>query len=452
MNNFVAIDFETANSNSHSICQIGIVEFQNNVEISCWETLINPNDKFSRYNTLIHGIHEKDVITSPTFSESYEKLCALIGDKVVVSHGSFDRTAMKRAIEKNGLRNINNKWIDSTAIARQVLNEYSNKGYNLQNLANHFEIATIPHNALDDARTCGLIFNKLLNLSNKSIEEWFNFIGDSVKRRVDVESLSVANKLEPNKKGKFFGISIAITGALDFGSRHQAHEIISSYGFTIHNNIRKDTDYLLIGKQVAHNIGVNGKSDKEEALEKSLKDGGKIRPITEDDFRAMCGIDSIVRTNVSTISQQKMSIDTNFDEAKIQELLSNPNIEIELLSPDQRYKIVYTTSVVAKEIMSPTEFYRSYYLYDMVNKSIMNSPWDTYIESKQVSLSHNLIKFAKYSVTRISKGWKIVCPKCAIQFKDNIWRNSPRNCIDQEHGPGCGQVFKDEDKKMIPLQ
>jgi DNA polymerase-3 subunit epsilon len=45
-NHFIAIDVETANADISSICQIGIVEFQDGKIINQWETLVNPSARF----------------------------------------------------------------------------------------------------------------------------------------------------------------------------------------------------------------------------------------------------------------------------------------------------------------------------------------------------------------------------------------------------------------------
>ena len=43
---FVAIDVETANADLASICQIGIVAFENGSVKESWQSLVNPEDYF----------------------------------------------------------------------------------------------------------------------------------------------------------------------------------------------------------------------------------------------------------------------------------------------------------------------------------------------------------------------------------------------------------------------
>lgn len=47
MARFVAIDVETANAKRASICQIGLVVYDNRKVVDEWSTLINPEDSFA---------------------------------------------------------------------------------------------------------------------------------------------------------------------------------------------------------------------------------------------------------------------------------------------------------------------------------------------------------------------------------------------------------------------
>ena len=44
MMDFVAVDVETANADIASICQIGVVAFENGRVKESWQTLVNPED------------------------------------------------------------------------------------------------------------------------------------------------------------------------------------------------------------------------------------------------------------------------------------------------------------------------------------------------------------------------------------------------------------------------
>ena len=70
---FNSIDVETANSDSASICKIGIVHVCDGEIRGQWKTLIDPEDWFSSRNTEIHGIDQatvETVLSCPTFVTS----------------------------------------------------------------------------------------------------------------------------------------------------------------------------------------------------------------------------------------------------------------------------------------------------------------------------------------------------------------------------------------------
>ena len=69
MNKFIVIDIETANPDLLSICQVGIVFFENGEVVTKWETLVNPRDYFDPINVSIHGITERDVRDAPILSD-----------------------------------------------------------------------------------------------------------------------------------------------------------------------------------------------------------------------------------------------------------------------------------------------------------------------------------------------------------------------------------------------
>lgn len=181
-NKFLAIDFETANSDLSSICQIGIAEMCNGEVIRQWSSLINPESDFAFWNIKIHGITSDDVATAPTFPEIYEQLKSLLENKIVVSYTFFDKSAFFKAIQKNNLEPLEIIWLDATRIVRNILPTYTDRGYKLQNIASHFSIATKAHDALNDALTCAVIVNKLLEQSNTSINDWITLSKKPIKR------------------------------------------------------------------------------------------------------------------------------------------------------------------------------------------------------------------------------------------------------------------------------
>ena len=94
---FIAVDLETANPRMSSICQIGVVAFENGKEVGAEVRYVDPRDYFDPYNVAIHGITEDDVAGAPRFSELHGWLCQQTTGQIVACHTHFDRVALAQA-------------------------------------------------------------------------------------------------------------------------------------------------------------------------------------------------------------------------------------------------------------------------------------------------------------------------------------------------------------------
>ena len=68
----LAIDFETANRNSGSICAFGWSVLSNGRVTESKQVLINPEENFDAGNIRVHGIRPSDVFDAPTLPEAME--------------------------------------------------------------------------------------------------------------------------------------------------------------------------------------------------------------------------------------------------------------------------------------------------------------------------------------------------------------------------------------------
>jgi DNA polymerase III subunit epsilon len=169
---FCALDVETANSARSSICQIGISRFRAGEVVAELSLLIHPRTFFEPFNVGIHGIDQNTVQDAPDLSQAWDEICAFLGDDVVVAHSGFDRRAMRQAGEEYGLTTLDNQWLDCTRVVRRVWTQYRKSGYGLGNLARDFGISFQHHDALSDARTCGVILVKALSESDTQLADW----------------------------------------------------------------------------------------------------------------------------------------------------------------------------------------------------------------------------------------------------------------------------------------
>ncbi|ARC56242.1 DNA polymerase III PolC-type [Frondihabitans sp. 762G35] len=156
---YVAIDFETANSSSASACSVGLVRVRDGrvVERAGW--LIRPpfgHDAFSEWNTRIHGIVESDVQEALGWVEQMADLLDFAGDDVLVAHNAgFDMGVIRAACAATGLDCPPARYFCSLQVARKtyVLDSYR---LPVAAMAAGFDDFT-HHEALADAEACAAI-------------------------------------------------------------------------------------------------------------------------------------------------------------------------------------------------------------------------------------------------------------------------------------------------------
>ena len=70
MDNFAAIDFETANNERTSVCSVGVVIVKDGEIVDKFYSLIHPEpDYYLYWNTRVHGLTREDSANAPVFSE-----------------------------------------------------------------------------------------------------------------------------------------------------------------------------------------------------------------------------------------------------------------------------------------------------------------------------------------------------------------------------------------------
>lgn len=93
MNDFVAIDFETANAEPTSICAIGAVKVEGGVVTDRFYRLVKPEPDYyiRRFTECVHGIGPSDTDDAPGFWAVWPELRDFIGGRPLVAHNKrFD--------------------------------------------------------------------------------------------------------------------------------------------------------------------------------------------------------------------------------------------------------------------------------------------------------------------------------------------------------------------------
>lgn len=276
---FIAVDLETANPRMSSICQIGVVAFEDGREVSAEVRLIDPRDYFDPFNVAVHGITEEHVRGAPRFSDMHGWLCEQTSGQIVACHTHFDRVALGQACGLHRLEPLPCNWLDTAQVARRAWADVARSGYGLKSLAQRFGIQFQHHDALHDARTAGLILLRAVEESGFDVEQWV----ERCRRGI---SSSPAIRREGDGDGPLVGENIVFTGALEM-SRREAADLAHDAGAAVETSVTKRTSILVVGDQDIEKLAGHDKSSKHRKAEQLIAQGQSLRIVGEADFMSL---------------------------------------------------------------------------------------------------------------------------------------------------------------------
>jgi DNA polymerase-3 subunit epsilon len=102
---FAAIDFETANHHPCSVCSVGVVVVRGGEVADTFYGLIQPEPNYYLYwNTRIHGLTAVDTDRMPVFPHVWQQIEGRIAGLPLVAHNSaFDEACLKAAFRTYGM-------------------------------------------------------------------------------------------------------------------------------------------------------------------------------------------------------------------------------------------------------------------------------------------------------------------------------------------------------------
>lgn len=282
---FIAIDFETANPDLSSICQLGTVSFQDGKAVKMWQTFINPKDYFDPINVSIHGIDEEMVKDAPTFRKIFPTFRSIVEKQLVACHTHFDRVALNSVIEKYRLPQFDCIWLDTARVARRAWERFSRSGYGLANVASELSIEFKHHVAGEDARVAGEILLRAIDETGISLQDWLV----RVNKPIDLSQDKGRIKREGNPGGPLAGEVMVFTGALSL-HRHEAAYYAAAMGCKVAPSVNKTTTILVVGDQDIRKLAGHERSSKHRKVENLIAKGKPIRIIGESDFLRLVNV------------------------------------------------------------------------------------------------------------------------------------------------------------------
>lgn len=158
MDNFVAIDVETANNHPESICAIGAVKVVDGVITERFYELVKPEPEyyFRHFTEQIHGISREMTADKPTFDVVWRRLSTMIGTLPLVAHNkAFDEKCIRAAHRVYQMDYPDYPFYCTLQTARRSIPRTLCPSFSLPALCDFLGIPfRNHHNALADAEGC----------------------------------------------------------------------------------------------------------------------------------------------------------------------------------------------------------------------------------------------------------------------------------------------------------
>lgn len=164
MDNFAAIDFETANECPSSVCSVGIVIVRDGVITDSFYSLIHPEPEYYKwFCQQVHGLCPSDTDDAPVFPYVWENIEPLIEGLPLVAHNSrFDEGCLRAVFGVYRMDYPEYTFYDTLRASRHHFG-YTLENHQLQTVAAAcgYDL-TRHHNALADAEACAHIAMQIL--------------------------------------------------------------------------------------------------------------------------------------------------------------------------------------------------------------------------------------------------------------------------------------------------
>lgn len=158
MEEFIAIDFETANPKRVSACALGYAKICNCELTETNGYLIKPVGGHAPFQSRIHGIKEEHTFDKPNFGELFPDIQQVFSYPLV-AHSLFDKQVLNALSDHFDL-GLSFDYIDSSSLAKQQLPNIKN--CKLKTLVKYFGLPPFKHHdPTEDAIACAKIFLKL---------------------------------------------------------------------------------------------------------------------------------------------------------------------------------------------------------------------------------------------------------------------------------------------------
>lgn len=163
MQDFAAIDFETANGERSSVCSVGVVVVRGGEVCDTFYSLIQPEPNYyTWFCQRVHGLGHEDTDSAEVFPKVWARVAPLIEGLPLVAHNSpFDEGCLKAAMQVYQMDWPEYKFYCTCRASRRKLKYLPNHQLHTVAEACGFHLEH-HHHSLADAEACAAIAIKLL--------------------------------------------------------------------------------------------------------------------------------------------------------------------------------------------------------------------------------------------------------------------------------------------------
>jgi DNA polymerase-3 subunit epsilon len=153
---FVCFDVETPNRWNNRISAIGISVVENGRIIDNYYSLVDPEQPFDRFNSMLTGINEETVFDAPCFPEIWEEIEPLMSSGILVAHNAgFDMGVLRKCLSAYEIAwRPTVRGICTVIMGRSLLPGISHR---LNDMCDYYGICLNHHQADSDSRACAEI-------------------------------------------------------------------------------------------------------------------------------------------------------------------------------------------------------------------------------------------------------------------------------------------------------
>ncbi|MCL2833230.1 MAG: 3'-5' exonuclease [Treponema sp.] len=158
MNDFIAIDFETADLSADSAISVGLVKYRDYKPLASYYSLIKPPVPYIRPDfTELHGLTMDDVKDAPDFKYIWEnEIRGFFTAVPFAAHNAdFDMKVLSALLHLYEIPVPQIMYFCTLKLSRRLWPDL--RSHSLANLAKTFNIIYDAHNAVADADTCAKI-------------------------------------------------------------------------------------------------------------------------------------------------------------------------------------------------------------------------------------------------------------------------------------------------------